>query len=135
MYDPNNPNIGGMQQGFADYLQGQGWDGQGPMWQYAQQLRQQGQHPRMDYRQSLGFQMPQGGLGGLASGFGQNQMPGTDRFAPHQQMPGMWNQPPHTMTPGLPAYQGNPGPMPPGMGSPVPMGLEGLRKPSKFGLR
>lgn len=37
--------------GFLHYLQGQGYDGQrgAGMFQFAQQLRQQGQHPWMDY--------------------------------------------------------------------------------------
>lgn len=70
-FDPNNP--GDLTNGFAQYLQTQGWDAQGPVWQYAQQLRQQGQHPRWDYRHpGQAFPgMGQGrGLGGLA-GVGQ----------------------------------------------------------------
>lgn len=63
--------------GFADYLRTQGWNGQGMPWQYAMQLRQQGQHPRWQYNHP-GQTWP--GLGGLAG-----QMPGYE--PPHNTGP------------------------------------------------
>jgi len=119
---PQQPNEGGngMRQGWLDYLTAQGWDGQGMPFQYAQQLRAQGEHPRWDYRHPgqewpgsgmngpNGGQMPgqfPGGLGQLGSGaFGGGQ------FGNGQGFPGAYGyEPPHPI---LPSYDGsgiNPG--------------------------
>lgn len=74
--DPQNQpsDMGGGRSGWLDYLTAQGWNGQGMPYQYAQQLRAQGQHPRWDYNHP-GQPWPganvQGGqgLGGLAQNF------------------------------------------------------------------
>lgn len=66
--DPQNgvaDNYGGGgdgRTGWMSYLQQQGWNGQGMPFQFAQSLRQQGQHPRWDYMHP-GQPFP--GLGGL----------------------------------------------------------------------
>jgi len=102
--------------GFQNYLTEQGWDGEGKPWQYAQQLRAQGQHPRWDYRHP-GQEWP-GGLGALQGQIPQMQQwwqtagggvplgsrpqnggimpPGMGSPGPNMQA---WNQPPHTMAP------------------------------------
>jgi len=112
---PQQPNEGGngMRQGWLDYLTAQGWDGQGMPYQYAQQLRAQGQHPRWDYRHP-GQEWPGSGMGG-------GQMPGLGGLGQWQGgQPPMWgggngfpgphgNEPPHPI---LPSYDGsgiNPG--------------------------
>jgi hypothetical protein len=79
--DPQNPGAfdggGAGNSGFADYLKTQGWNGQGMPWQYAMQLRQQGQHPRWQYNHPG---QTWGGLGGLAG-----HMPGYE--PPHNTGP------------------------------------------------
>lgn len=111
--------------GFSDYLQGQGWDGQGPMWQYAQQLRQQGQHPWMDY-----FRQMRQGMNGPVQG-GQMGLGGLQQQA--------WNGHPAMVSPpGQAQFPGNGGIVPPGYEPPHQMvqpSLMGLMQRPKLGLR
>src|SRR6478736_5200120 len=71
--------------GFLNYLQGLGYEGEaGPdMRAYAQGLRAQGQHPRMDYMRSM---QPQGlgALGQPFAGMSYQRQPG---IAPHPFAP------------------------------------------------
>lgn len=113
--DPQNQvdgNYGGggeARQGWMNYLQTQGWDGQGMPWQFAQTLRQQGMHPRWDYKHP-GQPFP-GSLGGLASGYGQAPQNG-GIMPPHMGSHGFMQEPPHQMGPQL-----------------QPMGLQALAAP------
>lgn len=74
------PQFGQQREGWQDYMTSQGWDGQQPLWQFAQSLREQGMKPRKDYRQSdffpgYGSVFGGQGLGGLAGMFGGNPTP------------------------------------------------------------
>jgi hypothetical protein len=96
--DPQNPGAfdggGAGNSGFADYLKTQGWNGQGMPWQYAMQLRQQGQHPRWQYNHPG---QTWGGLGGLAGHMPQQHQPGYE--PPHNTGPLPPNMQPPSFAP------------------------------------
>lgn len=134
MYDPNS-----FRQGFGEYLQSQGWDGQGPMFQYAQQLRAQGEHPRRDYQQQHRADHPgeHMGLGGLGwQNWQPNLPPGMAQYFQPQGRPNpfapMNPTPPKPMGQGIAVGEPNPGiPQLPQFG-----GLAGLmRRPNPMVTR
>lgn len=124
--------LAGQMGGYADYLKGLGWDGTpGTRFDFAQGLRQQGQHPFMDYWHSIHPNMggaTQGnGVGGGTnpggydgSGINPGGMYGNGPLS-------QWQQPPHAM----------PGPMQgvaPMQAPSLPNGLMDLarKKPAPF---